>query len=168
MRFIRSKRRLDARYSRIGPVFYSDHVVGVLDGEYVVGSVNRNEITAIRQQTRTSFKHPILGSIFGVFSVAASFLLLRADPIVGVPALFIGLYILWGVVRRRSEPWIVFRLTRYAWAFPLPKPLGDEEIAKLAALLPAAEQLFAPGYDPNRGRGFDVLPTKPSSGADNV
>src|SRR3954469_25311162 len=111
-----------ARYNVIEPLFYNDEIVGVLDKGYVLGSVRRRSFTAASVQHRTSFKHPVLGTLVGLLMLVVPGQGLANDPLglwwfvlgscYGWPAslllMFLGAYLRWGVVRRHDEPWIVF------------------------------------------------------------
>jgi hypothetical protein len=126
----------------IAPICYDDHVVGVVDGKYLAGAVSRTAVTAIRLERRTSFKHPIVGLIVGISAMGISFLALAGDPTLATPHELVGLlflfsvgaYLLWGVLRRRDEPWLVFVLGSSERAFPLKDDLSAEASSLLTQL----------------------------------
>ena len=58
-----------ARYHIVGPLFFNDDLIGVLDGKYVRGTVPRRSATGYRIEQRKSLKHPVIGLLVGVFMV---------------------------------------------------------------------------------------------------
>jgi hypothetical protein len=134
-----------ARYKFIGPLIFDDHIIGVLDGKYPLGSVPRASVTAIRFEERTSFKHPILGLILGLLLVG-----IPTDELTGnhlgigklaigsctalVCSFLFGLYLIIQILRRRNEQWIVFVLGPVERAFPLKQPISNEQIVILNKL----------------------------------
>lgn len=115
------------RYTTTGPIFYDGDLIGVLDGVTVMGSMARKEITAVRLERRTSFKHPILGLILGGVLMAAGlywFSLTSGDGFVLYGCLLgCGAYLLQGVVRRREIPWLVLVAGTTEREFPLRQDL---------------------------------------------
>jgi hypothetical protein len=161
-------------YRRFGPIIFDHDMVGVMDGKYVIGSVRRTWVTAIRQEKRKSFRHPIGGLIVGLFMVLAPLLsavgssfgvglaLTSFSRLIGALFLFfMGAYLLWGVATRKDEPWIVFILRSGERAFPLSSELSLDETAKLLNLLREGPAAVEPRIE--RALGFEVLPAKPQT-----
>ena len=132
-----------ARYVIAAPLFFNDDVIGVLDGRYVAGAVPRRRLIGFRQEYRTSFKHPIVGLAVGLVMVVIAlvsflaWLVALADLhfLLGSIFMFIfGVYLLWGVVRRHDEPWVVFILDHEERALPLKAELSPDHVALLEKL----------------------------------
>jgi hypothetical protein len=156
-------------FCRIDPLFWTDELVGVLDGRYVLGSVPRKSVTAVRFEERSSFKHPIAGGI-----LALGLIVLPAMALIGNPfgwawiaiyifrgpigcifAVIFGSYLLWLVIRRHDEPWIVFVMGSIERAFPLKKRLEPQALALLQSLGATG----APVYDVCPKCGYDLRAT---------
>ena len=129
-----------ARYVIVAPLFFNDDVVGVLDGRYISGAVPRRRLVGFRQENRTSFKHPIIGLAIGLAMVVISiaiflaWLLTLADLhflLGSIFMFFFGVYLLWGVLRRHDEPWVVFLLEQEERALPLKAELSPDHVALL-------------------------------------
>jgi hypothetical protein len=131
-----------AIYKVAKPIFYDERVIGVLEGKYVQGTVGRRSLRAYRVEQRTSFKHPIVGAVLGGVLVGVPLQAVAGDPLGlwwltlaspmrlagSVFMAFFGAFLLWGVIRRREQPWLVLTTVSGERAFPL-----NEELSKLAA-----------------------------------
>ena len=120
-------------YDRVGPFFYDNEVIGVVEGKYVVDRVRRTSIKSVRFERRSSFKHPGVGMILGFVLLLLPVQALMGDPlgigwltlasaegVVGAFFMFLfGLCLLWAVLRRRHEDWVVFVLERTEHPVPL-------------------------------------------------
>jgi hypothetical protein len=137
------------QYSVVKPIFINDEVVGVLDETYVLGTVARSRLKAFRTETRTSFKHPIIGAILGTVMVGVPVQSALGDPLnlwwltLASPArvagavfmLFIGAYLLYGVLRRRDEEWLVLVSEHEERAFPIGGKLAPHVVDQLRELI---------------------------------
>jgi hypothetical protein len=115
----------------------------------VLGSVARTSLTGYRIEQRTSFKHPIVGMLLGVALIAVPVQSCAGDPLgvswltpgsfrVGAASLFMlfcGLFLLWGVIRRRDEPWIVFIASAGERAFRLRADLSPQAAGVLHSVV---------------------------------
>jgi hypothetical protein len=159
-------------YRRLGPIIFDHDIIGVTEGKYVLGSVRRKSVTAIRQEKRKSFKHPIAGMVVGLAMALAPLLSVIGSPfgvglaltslsrIAGAFFMFLlGVYLLWGVVTRKDESWIVFIFKSGERAFPIPDELSTNETEKLLKLLHEGPGAVEPPIE--RALGFEVLPAKP-------
>lgn len=147
-----------ARYHVVTPLFFNDDLVGILDGDAVTGTVARAMVLAVRCEPRSSFKHPVAGLLLGVLLVGAAYWPLRGAPIANwwailvlskwlIASLFLfvfGAWLLWEVITRRDEPWIVFVTATRERAFPLKTDLKPQAIAVLHVLFPNAVDASLP------------------------
>ena len=133
-----------ARYTIVGSIFFNDDVIGVLDGTYVIGSVVRKSVTSVRSELRPSCKHPVVAAVVGALMIIAPVENFAGDPLglawlmmgsltAGVFLFCCGCYLLWGVMRQRDEPWIVFITETGERAFPLKQALTPRAMDLLAA-----------------------------------
>lgn len=141
-----------APYTVVDQIFYDDRVVGVLEHSYVLGTVHRASITAVRFEGRSTFKHPVIGLVLGLAFAGVPVQSVLGDPlhlwwltlaspmrVLGsVFMLFVGTYLLWEVIRRRDEPWVVFVLGTTERAFPLARPLSAPALQFLQSFNNAA------------------------------
>ncbi len=130
---------LDASYVRVGPLIFNEHILHVVESGVVLGSVRRASMKTIRIEPRTSFKHPVVGTVLGLLGVAgpqlpraASFLGVKAWEwieslrIVGFFMLVVGIILLIGVLRRRNIPWVVIDTQNGERCFPLEKEVTPD------------------------------------------
>jgi hypothetical protein len=134
-----------SRYVVIPPFFINNDLIGVLDGKSVLGSVTRRAVTSIRVENRSSFKHPIVGTLVGAAMVVVSteYFLPHPEgawwfalnsPLGSLFLLFCGCFLLWGVLRRRDEPWIVFVTDSGERDFPIKKVMTAEAVKSLLSV----------------------------------
>jgi hypothetical protein len=138
-----------AIYTIVRPIFFNDNVIGVLDGRYVQGTIGRRALRAFRVEQRTSFKHPVVGAVLGGVLTVVPLLTLVGDPLglwwltLASPLrlvgsffmLFFGVCLLWGVMRRREQPWLVLTTASGERAFPLNEELPETAVAALRSLV---------------------------------
>jgi hypothetical protein len=137
-------------YESLGPLFWDKEIVGVTEHNHVLGSVRRSDLTGVRYEVRSSFKHPVFGAVLGTLLLALGIVLATYNPesafeviqryplralgtIVG-PIMF-GAYLLWGVVRRRDVPWVVFITGPSEYALPLEAELTSAAKSVLAGMV---------------------------------
>jgi hypothetical protein len=144
------------RYIRVGPLAFDEELLIIMNQGVVIGSVLRRSINAIRIEPRTSFKHPIVGTVVGLVGVAGllvpnavrTFGLQDDDwiqplRILGFVMAVIGLILLLGVVRRRQIPWLVVDTDSGQRCFPL----ENEVTPQVEQLINDAQNLkLADGY----------------------
>ena len=140
--------RASPQYNVVDPLFFNEDVFGVLDGSYILGTMDRDAVKAVRHEERKSFKHPVIGGLVSAAFVVVPLQSVLGDPLglwwltlaspfrlVGSFFLFLfGIILLWGVVRRRDEPWIVFVTKSGERAFPLRRDVSPKAAAVLRTL----------------------------------
>ena len=150
MKFSAAQARSGSRYNRFGCFFHDDRIVGVLEADRVLGSVLRAEVTAIRLERRSTFKHPVLGLLLGLLLFLGPVDLMLGDPwglrwlalgscTTMICEMMFGTYLLWSVIRRRDETWVVFASASGERAFPLSEQPLPDQIKLLASLCPNAD-----------------------------
>ena len=123
------------------PLYFNDDVIGVVNERYVVvGNVARKSVKGYRIEYRSSFKHPIIGIVFGVSMVSYPVYTIAHTPfgsewfntfsirilaVMGFIFCF-GATLLVIIIQRRDHPWLVFVTDGGEVAFPLNSELGPE------------------------------------------
>jgi hypothetical protein len=136
------------------PLFFDDELVGVLEGKYVLGTVARRSLIAVRTERRSSFKHPAVGAAVGLAMTLVPLQSVAGDPLglwwltLGSPLRLVGSFfmfgfgalLLWGVWRRREEPWIVFTTKAGESAYPLEYGLSPQARETVQSLCDGAPE----------------------------
>ena len=150
------------RYTVIGPLAYDEKLLVVMNQKVVVGSVPRAAIRRIRIEPRSSFKHPVVGSVIGLIGLAGPLMPSAARSLgamdygwlklleaAGDLMLVVGILVLVCVMRRREIPWLVVETDGEQRCFPLEKEVTPvvEQLVKTLDTVHSADSGL--GVQPN-------------------
>ncbi len=142
----------EREFARLGQVAYDDDWVLVLDGDTIVHEIPRGTIMSAGVETRSSFKHPVIGMLLGGVLVGAPISAFLGDPLGIKPVIlydpmhvfmtgflvFLGVCLYFPAISNKKIDWLVINTEHGERTFPLKCELEDE-LAEFLLQLGTAE-----------------------------